>query len=285
MTKKVKTPIRYYGGKQNLLQYLIPVFDSDNSETFVSLFTGGGALEFYKKPHKSEIWNDTLNSVVNFYEVLKTPELCKMLIAELDKIIYAESLYNKMRIIYNQFAEAEPGNTHDKIMFAVAFFCNANMSFASKLNAGFGYGNLSRSLCSQLNNKKVRLLKCGDRIKNILIMNRDAVECFKMFNKENTIFYADPPYYQANMGHYGGYTRENFENLLKALESCKHKFVLSSYDCDLLQDYILKNSWYNKKIKMSLYAGKAIDNENNKRNHKFEMITTNFNINHNLNLF
>jgi DNA adenine methylase len=45
----------------------------------------------------------------------------------------------------------------------------------------------------------------------------------------DAFFYLDPPYVGAAQGHYDGYTQEDFDILLKLLESLKGKFLLSSY--------------------------------------------------------
>ena len=53
----LKTPISYYGGKQNLVDTLVPLLDRTKKQ-FVSLFTGGAAVEFAKPKHELEVWND-----------------------------------------------------------------------------------------------------------------------------------------------------------------------------------------------------------------------------------
>jgi DNA adenine methylase len=42
-------------------------------------------------------------------------------------------------------------------------------------------------------------------------------------------FHLDPPYVGADQGHYDGYTQEDFDTLLKLLETLNGKFLLSSY--------------------------------------------------------
>jgi DNA adenine methylase len=54
---------------------------------------------------------------------------------------------------------------------------------------------------------------------------------------EDAFHYIDPPYYNADMGHYGGYTLDDFERLLQVLTSIKGKFMLSSYSSDILSSY------------------------------------------------
>ena len=65
----LKTPISYYGGKQNMLKEILPRIPEHT--IYTEAFFGGGAVFFAKPPVKSETINDTNNMVVNFYDVLK----------------------------------------------------------------------------------------------------------------------------------------------------------------------------------------------------------------------
>ena len=52
------------------------------------------------------------------------------------------------------------------------------------------------------------------------------------------------------MGHYKGYTEQDFENLLIALSELKGKFLLSSYPSEILERYTKKYKWHAKKIEV-----------------------------------
>ncbi len=69
MTKKIKTPISYYGGKQSMLKEILPIIPKH--KIYVEPFFGGGAVFWAKEPAVTEVINDTNMRVVNFYEVLK----------------------------------------------------------------------------------------------------------------------------------------------------------------------------------------------------------------------
>ena len=61
--------------------------------------------------------------------------------------------------------------------------------------------------------------ECADAI-YLIIMSRDSAASY---------FYLDPPYLNSDMGHYDGYSREDFEALLKLLSEIQGKFLLSPY--------------------------------------------------------
>jgi DNA adenine methylase len=72
---------------------------------------------------------------------------------------------------------------------------------------------------------------------------------------EDAFHYVDPPYFNADMGHYGGYTREDFIALLNMLSNVKGKFMLSSYPSDILREYATQQCWHTKEFVMRRSAG------------------------------
>jgi DNA adenine methylase len=69
------------------------------------------------------------------------------------------------------------------------------------------------------------------------------LDVIKKSDHEDAFHYVDPPYFQADMGHYGGYTIEDFEKLLHLLSEIKGKFMLSSYTSEILTRYANKYGW------------------------------------------
>jgi DNA adenine methylase len=62
----LKTPITYYGGKQNLVTTILPLIP--NHKLYAEVFVGGGAI-FWSKPQSDvEVINDTNREMINFYE-------------------------------------------------------------------------------------------------------------------------------------------------------------------------------------------------------------------------
>ena len=89
---------------------------------------------------------------------------------------------------------------------------------------------------------------------------------------EGSFFYLDPPYFNSDCGHYDGYSKDDFENLLKALSKVRGKFLLSSYPSDILAEFTARHGWQQKSIEqhVSINRGGA----NGKR--KTEVLTWNY---------
>ena len=106
-------------------------------------------------------------------------------------------------------------------------------------------------------------------MRKVQIESRDALNLINFANDASFI-YADPPYIGATQKHYAGYTEENYEALLKALEVTPAKFMLSSYSTPILTRYVEKNKWISKEIEM------AKSGTGKKGTRKVEVLTMNY---------
>lgn len=105
------------------------------------------------------------------------------------------------------------------------------------------------------------------------VLLADALYVINSRDGANSFFYCDPPYYNSNLGHYNGYSEQDFENLLKLLSKIEGKFLLSSYPSALLDKYTIKFKWHNKKIEQRVTAAGA-----DKGLKKIEVLTANYKI-------
>jgi DNA adenine methylase len=81
------------------------------------------------------------------------------------------------------------------------------------------------------------------------------LDVIKKADHEDAFHYVDPPYFQADMGHYGGYTVDDFESLLRLLTRLKGKFMLSSYPSGVLSGYAARDGWRMIETEQSRSAG------------------------------
>jgi DNA adenine methylase len=81
------------------------------------------------------------------------------------------------------------------------------------------------------------------RLEHTSIFCRDALDVIKKTDSRDTFHYIDPPYFNADMGHYAGYTANDSEKLLILLTSLGSRFMLSSYPSDILQEYTTMTGW------------------------------------------
>jgi DNA adenine methylase len=249
--RRGSTPITYYGGKQRMIQHIIPMIP--RHLTYVEPFFGGGAVFFAKDISSAEIINDLNGEVSNFFQQ------CKSSFSELRRMIAGTDVYSridhrKAALIYDNPLCFTPTER------AWAFWIQTNFSFTAKIKGGWAYELKSNGIARRFRKKQESFdSKIRDRLKTVYVENKNAVELIKCADSEETFFYVDPPYPQSNQGHYSGYSMSDFEALLSVLSSIKGRFLLSSYPYPELSAHAKKHGWNQKEIVQQLcaLAGKA----------------------------
>jgi len=213
------------------------------SAEYIEPFCGGAAVFFAKQPAKLEIINDKNGEVVNFYRCCK--DRMPALKARIASILYSRSIHRNAVMVYKN-----PQN-HNKIERAAAFFILSVMCFGSIIGGSFAaqtkVANSSNPIKIR-NKKRLFSYHLAARFDNAVIEDMDAVELIKKYDSEDAFFYVDPPYYNADMGHYGGYTQADFERLLLTFSEIKGKFLLSCYLSDLIKRHTKENKWRTKEV-------------------------------------
>lgn len=241
-----KTPISYYGGKQNMLRHILPVIP--NHQIYTEAFFGGGAVFFAKEPAASEIINDANAMVINFYKVVQTDFLS--LKAKIEATLFSRATYTVALTIYKM------PHLFTELQQAWAFYIATNMGFSSKIGS-WGFDKYGKRLKSFLNRKLNFDESICDRLERTQIECVDAVRVITTYDCEDAFHYIDPPYIDTHMGHYGGYTREDYKQLLETLSTLKGKFLLSGFPNDILEEYLQKNQWHIKSFEKLKTASKA----------------------------
>jgi DNA adenine methylase len=261
-----KSPITYYGGKLNLVKEILPLIPVHR--VYIEPFFGGGAIFFAKSPAEASVINDTNNMVVNFFEVARTD--FDNLKKKIEATMFSRATYTVALAIYRM------PHLFDRLQQAWAFYVGTNMGFSCQIGS-WGYDRYSKKVKAFRNKKLLFDRNMVDRLdNNVQIENLDALKVIANRDNGDVFFYIDPPYHNSNQGHYGGYTQEHFENLLKVLSKIEGKFLLSSYPNPLLDEYIEKFGWHSKSFDKPLSARKAQGTK--PRGRKTEVLTANFSL-------
>ncbi|MDF1547149.1 MAG: DNA adenine methylase [Bacteroidales bacterium] len=233
----MKTPITYYGGKNNMLKYILPIIP--DHRIYVEAFAGGAAVFFAKRPSDIEVLNDINGNIANFYKVLISD--FDALNIEIECTLHDEYSHQQAQKIY--FSKKP---VYNNIKRAWAVWVLSNMSYGSDFSSGWQWvknKNDNWHPAIKLRNKKDAFKFLKGRLKLLTVHNSDALEIIQKRDGVDTFQYLDPPYVGARQGHYSGYKKKNFGNLLELLPNLKSKFLLSSYRNNKLDELIEKNNW------------------------------------------
>ena len=271
MHSDLKTPISYYGGKQNLVSTILPLIPKHT--TYIEPFVGGGAIFWSKRPSEVEIINDYNRELINFYECVQNE------FVELEKMVrislHSRSLHADANVIYD--------NPHmfSKIKRAWAVWVLSAQSFSSMLDGSWGYDKIKGTTSQKIANKRDSFTEeLAIRIQNVQIENTDALRIINSRDYKDAFIYCDPPYFNSDCGHYDGYSKQDFENLLQSLGNAQGKFLMSSYPSEILQDYTKKNKWFTRCIEQKVSVANATSKPGKK---KIEVLTANYDLSNPMN--
>ena len=220
--------IRYHGGKFRLSDWIISHFPKH--ETYVEPFGGGASVLLSKLPSRMEVYNDLDSEVVNFFEVLRNQQLAEKLAEQIELTPYAREEFLNAR-----------AETNDKVELARRLVVRAQMGFgsagATKGNTGFRLdtARTGSDIVTIWQRQPELILQAAERLKKVLIENRDAVKVIQDHDRKDTLFFVDPPYV-LDTRNIGGkayrheMTNVDHEQLVSVLKACKGKIILCGYE-------------------------------------------------------
>jgi len=217
---KVKTCLRYPGGKFYGLKSILPYLKINHKE-YRETMIGGGSI-FLAKDHVDLNWiNDIDSELINFYKTIQNDNTKEELYNLLENQIASKERHQEVR-------ELKP---KDKIERAFKFFYLNRTSFSGiMVNPRWGY-MIGSSVTPDRWTKIIEPV--SQKLKKSKITNMDfkkIIETKSKFSNDDVLLYIDPPYFDASKNIYNNeFTKNDHSELCKFLKRSKFKFVLS-YD-------------------------------------------------------
>jgi DNA adenine methylase len=251
----------WYGGKFSHLGWLLPLLPI--TPHYCEPFAGSGAVLLNRPPSGVETYNDLDGEVVNFFKVLRDqPEELQRLMAltpfSREEFSLACKLDNSLQPLERArrfYVRARQVRTGLAQTASVGRWANCT----NTIRAGMS-GVVSRWLgaVEQLPEIALRLIR-------VQIENRPAVDCVKLYDSKDTLFYCDPPYIHETRGDSKAYayemTNEQHANLAEVLNSAIGKVALSNYDCALMDRLYPSKRWKKLHFKKTNHSTKDVRTE------------------------
>ena len=214
-SRRLKTPLRYPGGKSRAAKYLIGQFPTDIKE-YREPFLGGGsvAIQFTKENPDIPVWvNDKYFYLFNFWRQLQeNPEELTELLKDLKD---NNNTPETARVLFNNCKERIKDGTYE--IHQAAYFYVLNKCSFSGLGENSSFSPQASD--SNFSMKGInRLPGYGEIIKNWKITNLDYTEILK--DTEDAFVFMDPPYDIKSFlyGEKGGTMHRNFTHDTFALD-------------------------------------------------------------------
>lgn len=260
----MKTPVSRVGNKSSILHILYAVFPLEYGR-FVDVFGGSGSVLLgHPEPRPFEVYNDFDKNLVNLFRCMKDRTMatireigfCNLnsredfnaikkffendIYAFDDRYIDEESDLTRLTLPPLQAKELQEIRTciikdHDVRRAAM---------FLKLLR--YSYSSSCKSFASQPFDirKLFGLIKeLEGRMANVVVENQDFETLIKHYDRPDTFFYADPPYFSTEDMYAVGFDWDDHVRLRDTLSNIKGKFLLSYNDCpeirELYQDFSL----------------------------------------------
>ncbi|MCD5326790.1 DNA adenine methylase [Chromobacterium piscinae] len=235
MTTQITRPaLRYHGGKFRLASWIKQFMPAH--QVYVEAFGGGASVMLRKDPAHAEVYNDLDGEVVNLFRVVRSAG---------DELVRQIELTPFAR---DEFTSAYVPST-DPIEQARRTLIRSFMGFGSAGASGQSTGfraNSNRSHKTPAHDWAgfpSALASIVERLRGVVIENRDAMDCMRHHDAATTLFYVDPPYVHSTRNlrtrspAYRHEMTDGDHRLLAAgLRTLKGMVILSGYPCSLYDD-------------------------------------------------
>lgn len=260
MNNSVKQPLTYHGGKTKIAKRIIEKIPPHS--LYCEPYCGGASVFFAKELATVNIINDYNKCLIIFYRTLV--EQPKALLRKINVTLHSRDSYNHARYIY-----ANP-TLFDDVDISWAVWVLSKQGFSGQLDSGFCVCKTTRQMVTKVHNGK-DMTDAIAKLDNATIENMSAIECIIRYDKENSVFFIDPPYVGTKLAHYSkDFSKNDLLVLLDTISSIKGKFILTMYPNKDLETYIRKNNW----VKDSVV--RYIGTQYKYRRSQEELIVTNY---------
>lgn len=220
-------PLKWHGGKYYLAPRIVALMPPHTH--YVEPFAGGLSVLLAKNPEGvSEVVNDLDGELTNFWRVLQCDESYDHLKRVLEAVPFSEVEWQDS----GRLTGGEP------VERAVRFFIRCRQSLAGRMDH---FAPLSRTRTrrgmSEQASAWIRAVKglpaAHERLWQVVVLNRDALDVIRDQDGPETLFYLDPPYLSETRAAGNVYAHEmpadQHAGLLSVIRGCRGKVMLSGY--------------------------------------------------------
>lgn len=236
MTEVTRPILRYHGGKFLLADWIISHFPEHR--IYVEPYGGAASVLLQKKRAYAEVYNDLDSEIVNLFSVLRnSPEA---LIRALQFTPFARDEFEE-----SYLPSPDPVETARRTV--MRSFMGFGSGVQSHQRTGFR-ANSNRSGTTPARdwaNFPESLQAVVERLRGVIIENRNGIECMYQHDTDQTLFYLDPPYvkdtrYKGQKTKVYKHELDDFEHeeILSTVLCLKGMVIISGYDNPLYNDVL-----------------------------------------------
>lgn len=212
-----KPIIPWIGGKSRLAREILPLFPDHTC--YCEPFAGAAALFFRKEPVKAEILNDINGELINLYRVVQH---------HLEEFVRQFKWALTSRQVFAWMQETRPETLTD-IQRAARFYYLQRHAFGGTVEGQtFGTATTSPPRLNLLRLEET-LSAAHLRLAQATIEHLPWADCFRRYDREHTLFFCDPPYWET-AGYGVPFPLGEYEQLAAAARSANGKMIITVND-------------------------------------------------------
>lgn len=207
------------GGKRRLAKKLLPLIHSRPHVCYVEEFVGGGSMFFLRQAAEVEVLNDANNELINLYRVVKN---------HLEEFIRQFKFALSSRKLF-EWAKETPPEVLTDIQRAARFLYIQKLAYGSKVT-GQTFG-VSPSSPPRFNILRLEddLSQAHLRLARVWIEHLDWHECLIKYDRDYTLHFMDPPYYELE-GYGIPFPIDEYRKIAESMRAMKGSAILTIND-------------------------------------------------------
>ena len=251
----MKTPVSRVGNKSSILHILYAVFPKKYG-WFIDVFGGSGSVLLGKpEVHPFEVYNDFDRNLVNLFRCMKERTMatireigfCNLNSREdfiaikkffecgefTDEYLSEELQMTELTLPLLEAEEIK----ETRLRITQDYDVRRAAMFLKLLR--YSYSSSCKSFASQPFDirKLFGLIKeLEDRMANVVVENQDFETLIKHYDRADSFFYADPPYFSTEDMYEVGFGWDDHVRLRDTLKNIQGKFLLSYNDCPEIRE-------------------------------------------------
>lgn len=252
----MKTPVSRVGNKSSILHILYALFPLEFNR-FVDVFGGSGSVLLGKPQiHPFEVYNDFDRNLVNLFRCMKDRTVailreigfCNLnsredfnaikKFFESDGKFTDEYLLEELELTALTFPPPEAKELQElRTRITIDYDVRRAAMFLKLLR--YSYSSGCKSFASQpfdIRRLFGLIKELEDRMATVVVENQDFETLIKHYDRPDTFFYADPPYYSTEDMYAVGFNWDDHVRLHDTLSNIKGKFLLSYNDCPEIRE-------------------------------------------------
>ena len=251
----IKTPVSRVGNKTPILHILYALFPVDYTR-FVDVFGGSGSVLLGKPTIDSfEVYNDFDHNLVNLFRCMKDRPMAvirelgfcnlnsrddfnaikKFFSAEGFSDPYLDEEQQLTRILLPPIPAEEISRLRERTIRD--YDVRSAAMFLKLLR--YSYASGGKSFAAQpfdISRLFSLITELQQRMANVVVENQDFEQLIRHYDRPDTFFYLDPPYFQSEGMYEVGFCWDDHVRLRDTLGQIKGKFLLSYNDCPEIRE-------------------------------------------------